>query len=344
MNLPPRIASNEHLDDLLSEPTPGVVEALREMDGDLIILGVGGKMGPTLARMAARASQQAGVRRRVIGVARFSNPELPEWLRRHGVEPLAANLLDPAAIAALPDAANAVMMTALKFGSTGRPSDTWAVNCWMPTAVCQRYAKSRIAGFSTGNVYPLSPISHGGSVETDPLLPIGEYAASCVGRERLYDYFSRSAGTRLSIVRLNYACELRYGVLVDLARQILRGEPVDVSMGAVNVIWQGDANAMTLGTLARADSPPFVVNVAGPETLSVRRLAMYLGELLGKPVAFRGTEGTEALLSNGQLGHELFGYPRVAIRQLCQWIADWLHAGGDVYDKPTMFQVSDGKF
>ncbi|MEX2174561.1 MAG: NAD-dependent epimerase/dehydratase family protein [Pirellulaceae bacterium] len=339
-----RVESVERLDELLSEPTPGVLETLSRLEGDILILGVGGKMGPTLARMAAWASQAAGVKRRVIGVARFSRPELPDWLRRHGVEPHTADLLDPAQLAALPEAANVVVMTALKFGSTGRPGDTWAVNCWLPVAVCQRFPASRIVGFSTGNVYPLTPLSRGGSIESDPLVPAGEYAASCVGRERLYDYFSRANNTPLAIVRLNYACELRYGVLVDLARQVLHGEPIDLSMGAVNVIWQGDANAMTLQAFGQCDSPPFVLNVAGPETISVRRVCEQLGHLLGKPPVFTDSEGSEALLSNGQLGHQLFGYPRVSVGQLCEWIADWLRRGGLLLDKPTKFQVRDGKF
>jgi len=342
--MPPTIESADQLDDLLSEPTAGVLETLRWLEGDLLILGVGGKMGPTLARMAARAFQQAGMKRRVIGAARFSNRELPAWLQKHGIEPLTCDLLDPRQIDQLPEAANVVVMTALKFGASGRPGDTWAVNCWMPANICQRFAGSRIAAFSTGNVYPLTPISQGGSLETDPLAPVGEYAASCVGRERLYDYFSRSAGTKLSIVRLNYACELRYGVLVDLARQILAGEPIDLSMGAVNVIWQGDANAMTLQSLGHVASPPFLVNVAGPETLSVRRTCEQLGELLGKPPVFAGCEGPDALLSSGQLGHRLFGYPRVPIQQLLRWIADWLLRGGELLGKPTKFQVRDGKF
>jgi len=347
MSLPDSIPSVDELDGLLSKPTAGVIETLARLDGDILVLGVGGKMGPTLARMAAAGSREAGVKRRVIGVARFSRPELPEWLGRHGVEPLACDLLDPAQLAKLPTAANVVVMTALKFGSSGRPGDTWAVNCWLPAEICRRYADSRIAGFSTGNVYPLTPVAHGGSLETDPLMPVGEYAASCVGRERLYDYFSCRQGTRLAIVRLNYACELRYGVLVDLARQVLSGEPIDLSMGAVNVIWQGDANAMTLQALARAASPPFVINVAGPETLSVRRICEHFGQLLGKEPQFagsEGSEGSEALLSNGQLGHQLFGYPRVSIRQLCAWIADWLQRGQPLLDKPTKFQVKDGKF
>jgi nucleoside-diphosphate-sugar epimerase len=341
---PEKIASAEQLDELLSEPTPGVIETLARLEGDILVLGVGGKMGPTLARMAARASRAAGTRRKVIGVARFSNKDLPKWLEHHGVEPLAADLLDPAQLARLPEAANVVVMTALKFGSTGRPGDTWAVNCWMPANVCQRFAGSRIAAFSTGNVYPLTPLALGGSIETDALVPIGEYAASCVGRERLYDYFSRSAGTRLAIVRLNYACELRYGVLVDLAHQIVAGEPIDLAMGAVNVLWQGDANAMALQALGEAASPPFVVNVAGPETLSIRRLSEQLGQLLGKRPAFVGSEGTEALLSNGQLGHRRFGYPRVPIERLVGWVAEWIRDGGERFDKPTKFQVRDGQF
>ena len=343
-DFPATIESSELLDDLLSAPTASVIDAFRRLEGDLLVLGVGGKMGPTLARMAVRASQAAGIKRRVIGVARFSRSELPEQLKRHGVEPIACDLMDVKQLAKLPDATNVIVMTALKFGSTGRPGDTWAVNCWMPANICQRYAGSRIAAFSTGNVYPLTPVVRGGSLETDPLGPIGEYAASCVGRERLYDFFSRANGTRLSIVRLNYACELRYGVLVDLARQVLADEPIDLTMGAVNVIWQGDANAMTLQSLAHAGSPPFVVNVAGPETLSVRGVCEHLGELLGKRPIFHGAEGPEALLSNGQLGHKLFGYPRVSIRQLCEWIAAWLKRGGEVLDKPTKFQVRDGKF
>ena len=342
--LPDVIPNTQVLEDLLSEPTPAVVDALRQHEGDLLILGVGGKMGPTLARMAARASQLAGSQRRIYGVARFSNPHLPAWLEKYGVQPWQADLLDPQQVARLPDAALVVLMTALKFGASGRPGDTWAVNCWLPATICQRYAHSSLVGFSTGNVYPLTPVVRGGSVETDPLEPVGEYAASCVGRERLYDYFSRKQGTRISIIRLNYACELRYGVLVDLARQILAGEPIDLAMGAVNVIWQGDANAMALASFARTNSPPFVLNVAGPETLSVRRVCQQLGHRLGKDPLFHGAEGMDALLSNGQLGHRLFGYPRVPVQRLIDWIADWLLRGGEVWDRPTKFQVRDGTF
>jgi len=342
--LPDPIATVDQLDDLLSLPTPGVVETLARLDGDVLILGVGGKMGPTLARMAVRASQEAGVKRRVIGVARFSNSGLTAWLEKYGVEPLAADLLDPGQVAALPDAPNIVVMTALKFGASQRPADTWAVNCWLPATICQRFPKSRIAAFSTGNVYPLTPISRGGSVETDPLAPIGEYAASCVGRERLYEYFSRINGTPISIVRLNYACELRYGVLVDLARQILAGEPIDLTTAAVNVIWQGDANAMTLQSLVHAATPPFVINIAGPETLRVRDLCQQLGKLFGKQPTFTGNEAADALLSNSQLSQRLFGLPRVSTEQLIRCTTHWLLHGGELLDKPTKFQVRDGRF
>jgi len=341
---PERIGSTDELDDLLSTPTTGVIETLRKLDGDILILGVGGKMGPTLAQMAARASREAGARRRIIGVARFSNPKLPDWLQKHGVEPLTCDLLDSQQLTKLPDAPNIVAMPAFKFGSSSRPADTWAVNCWLPANICQRYPASRIAAFSTGNVYPLTLVSRGGSVESDPLAPIGEYAASCVGRERMYEYFSKSVGTAVSILRLNYACELRYGVLVDLARQIMAGEPIDLTMGYANVIWQGDANAMALQSLAHAASPAFVVNIAGPETLSVRQLCQQLGEMLGKTPIFAGTEDKNALLSNGSLGCQLFGQPQVPIEQLCQWIAHWLKTGGELLDKPTKFQVRDGKF
>jgi nucleoside-diphosphate-sugar epimerase len=343
-DLPQTITSVEELDELLSRPTPAVVDAFRQLDGDLLVLGVGGKMGPTLARMAARAAQLAGKNSRIWGVARFSNPKLPAWLEEHGVQSWQADLLDPQQIAKLPEAAVVVVMTALKFGASGRPADTWAVNCWLPAAICQRFPTSRLIAFSTGNVYPLTPVVRGGSVETDPLSPVGEYAASCVGRERLYEYFSRRQGTRISIIRLNYACEVRYGVLVDLAQQIVRGEPIDLSMGAVNVIWQGDANAMALAALAHAQSPPFVVNVAGPETLSVRWVCQQMGQWLGRDPSFTGDEGRDALLSNGQFGHSLWGYPRVPIQRLMRWVVDWLQKGGEVWDRPTKFQVRDGSF
>jgi len=341
---PATIADTDQLDDLLSEPTPLAVDTLARLDGDLLLLGVGGKMGPTLARMACRATDAAGSRRRVIGVARFSNPEHETWLRCHGVETVRCDLLDPAQLERLPDAANVVFMTGMKFGSTGQEALTWAMNCHLPALVAQRFRGSRIVAFSTGNVYGLTPVALGGSLETDALHPVGEYAMSCLGRERMFEYFSRTLGTPMAILRLNYATEMRYGVLVDVARRVWAGDPVPLAMGHLNALWQGDANAMALCAFGRVSSPPFVVNLAGPETLSVRRVAEEFGRLLGKDVIFTGTEAADALLSNGQLGHQLFGYPRVGVRQMMAWIAEWVKRGGATLDRPTHFESRDGRF
>jgi nucleoside-diphosphate-sugar epimerase len=340
----PHVTDTEQLDDLLSEPTPLAVETLRRLEGDLLLLGVGGKMGPTLARMARRASDAAGSRRRVIGAARFTNPDHETWLRRHGVETVRCDLLDPAQLERLPDAESVVFMTGMKFGSTGQEALTWAMNCHLPALVAQRFRRSRIVAFSTGNVYGLSPVHLGGSRETDTPNPVGEYAMSCLGRERMFEHFSRTHGTPTAILRLNYATEMRYGVLVDVARRVWAGEPVPLGMGHLNALWQGDANAMALSAFAHIASPPFVVNLAGPETLSVRRVAEEFGRLFGKGVTVTGTEAPDALLSNGQLGHQLFGYPRVGVRQVTEWVADWVRRGGPTLDKPTHFESRDGRF
>ncbi len=334
----------EHLEQLLSEPTADAIDTFTRLEGDLVILGVGGKMGPTLARMARRAADAVGGRRRVVGVARFSDPKLEERLRAYGVETVRCDLLDPAQRDRLPDAPNVVAMLGMKFGATGQAALTWALNAHVPAVVCARYRDSRIVAFSTGNVYPLTPIYLGGSVETDPVGPAGEYAMSCVGRERLYAYFSEAWGIPTAILRLNYAVETRYGVLVDIATRVQAGEPIDLTMGTLNALWQGDANAMALRAFDHVASPPFVVNLAGPEVLSVRRIAEEFGRLFGKPVAFRGAESPDALLSNGQLGHRLFGYPRVSPGQMMPWIADWVRRGGSLLGKPTHFEVRDGKF
>jgi nucleoside-diphosphate-sugar epimerase len=344
VNHPATIETVEKLDDLLSEPSPVAVDALAHLDGDLLLLGVGGKMGPTLARMAQRAAEAAGVRRRIIGVSRFSGGGLEDWLNQNGVETVRCDLLDPEQLARLPDAANIVFMTGMKFGSTGQEALTWAMNAHLPALVCQRFRRSRIVAFSTGNVYGLTPLARGGSVESDPLQPVGEYAMSCVGRERIFEHFSRTLGIPLVLLRLNYATELRYGVLVDVARRVWTGEPVDVAMGQLNALWQGDANAMALAAFAHLASPPLVLNLAGPEQLSVRRVAEQFGQMLGKPVTFHGNEAADALLSNGQRAHRLFGYPRVGARQMIEWIANWVRHDGASLDKPTHFEARDGRF
>lgn len=342
--LPDRIADEAQLDELLSRPTPAVVEVLKQLSGDILFLGVAGKMGPTLARMAVRASEAAGAKRRILGASRFSDPNAEKQLRDVGIETIRCDLLDPAQVDRLPDAANVVAMSALKFGSTGKQALTWGMNAYVPTLVARRFAQSRIVAFSTGNVYPLSDVRLGGCRETDPTGPVGEYAMSCLGRERMYEYFAEAHGTPTTIVRLNYACELRYGVIADMARKIHTGEPIDLAMGCLNAVWQGDANAMTLQSLAACASPAFTFNLAGPETLSVRKLCEELGRLLGKQPQFVGTESNDALLSNGQVGHERFGYPSVPIHLLVRWIADWTARGGRSLGKPTHFETRDGKY
>jgi len=338
------IADIADLEDRLSRPTAGLVEAMSRLDGDVMVLGAAGKMGPTLARMARRAFDQAGQRRRVIGVSRFSEPGLQSRLDSWGVQTVAADLLDPGQLAQLPDVANIVFMAGMKFGSTGNEALTWAMNVHLPALVAQRFRHSRIVAFGTGNVYGLSPIALGGSLESDPLNPVGEYAMSCVGRERMFEHFSRVNGTKVSLVRLNYACELRYGVLVDLARKVWEGRSVDLAMGAFNAIWQADANAAALRSFEDASSPPLVLNLAGSETLSVRRVCQQFGELFGKPVAFEGSESPDALLSNGQRVHALYGYPEVPAGRLIQWVADWVSRGGALSNKPTHFEARDGRF
>jgi len=337
------IETEAQLETWLSEPTPEVIETLGRLPGDLVLLGVAGKMGPTLARMAKRASDAAGVRRRVIGVARFSDGG-QETLAAHGIETIRCDLLNEDEAARLPEAPNVICMAGRKFGSTGDEPLTWAMNAYLPAIICRKYRHSRIVAFSTGNVYGLSPPASGGSRESDPLQPIGEYAMSCLARERLFAYFSRALNTPMAILRLNYACELRYGVLVDLAQRIVCGEPIDLAMGYFNVIWQGDANAMTLRALAHVSTPPWVVNMTGPETLSVRDVCIRLGELLGKPVHFSRSESTEALLSNASIGLERLGPPRVSAAELAEHVADWIARGGRTLGKPTHFESRDGKF
>ncbi len=339
--LPARIADVAHLDTLLSEPTPHAIDTLTNLDGDLLLLGVAGKMGPTLARMARRASDP---KRRIIGVARFSDARLEAQLQAAGVETIRCDLLDPEQLAKLPDVPNVIAMFGMKFGSSGQEARTWAMNCLAPFLVCQKFRNSRIVAFSTGNVYGLTPVVGGGSRENDPLNATGDYAMSCVGRERIYEYASRTFGIPLAILRLNYAVEMRYGVPVDIAQKVWARQPVDVTMGHFNAIWQADANAAALSAFAHLATPPTVLNIAGPEVLSVRRVAEQFGQRFGKTVTFAGTESADALLSNAEVSHRLFGRPRVDAAQMIAWIADWISRGGETLGKPTHFEVRDGKF
>jgi nucleoside-diphosphate-sugar epimerase len=335
----------DHLDDLLSKPTTGVIDTFARLDGDLIILGVAGKMGPTLAWMARRAFDASGHGdRRVIGVARFSAPGSESWLRDRGIETIRSDLLDTDALARLPEVPNVVSMFAMKFGATGQEARTWAMNAFLPGMVAERYRRSRIVAFSTGNVYGLEPVGGGGSRETDPPRPVGEYGMSCLGRERILEHQSRTLGIPMALIRLNYAVEMRYGVLVDLGRKVLAGEPIDLAMGHFNAIWQGDANAMTLRAFDHLASPPSVFNVTGPEVLAVRRVAERFGERFGRPVEFRGTEAPDALLSDASQALRLFGPPRVDADRLIDLTADWLLRDGPTLGKPTHFEARDGRF
>ncbi|HEX5181313.1 MAG TPA: NAD(P)-dependent oxidoreductase [Gemmatimonadaceae bacterium] len=336
--------TEDDLDRRLAEPTPAVLDALRPLGGDLVVLGAGGKMGPTLARMARRALDLLGRRDRVIAVSRFASPGADAALRMGHVETIRCDLSDHAAVRALPEAPLVVFMAGQKFGTTDAPGATWMMNTVVPAYVAERYAGARIIAFSTGNVYPLTPAAGGGAREDLPPAPVGEYAASCLGRERVLEFASRRDGTTMAIVRLNYAVELRYGVLVDIVRAVLRGDPIDVRMGYVNVIWQGDANARALQCFAHAASPPFVINITGGETLSVRDLAEHAGRLLGRTPRIEGDEAPDALLSDASRSIALFGPPAVSVGQMMAWIADWLQRGGRVLDKPTHFEERRGAF
>ncbi len=341
---PSSIRSVEELETLLSEPTASVVEALSRLQGDILLLGAGGKMGPTLARMAKRASLAAGSSRRVIGVSRFGDRRQEAALRGHGIETIQCDLLDEPAVAKLPEAANVIFMTGMKFGSTGHEARTWAMNCYLPAIVCRRYGRSRFVIFSTGNVYGLTPVAEGGATEASAPRPVGEYAMSCLGRERMFEHFSRAGNIPMAVLRLNYASELRYGVLLDLVQRVFSGETIDLAMGHFNTIWQADANAAALLAFQNVATPPLVVNLTGPELLSVRQACQEFGRLLNKAVTFSGTEAPTALLSNGQLGERLFGAPRVRAGQMIQWVADWVKRGAPTLGKPTHFESRSGFF
>ncbi|MGE5191098.1 MAG: NAD-dependent epimerase/dehydratase family protein [Deltaproteobacteria bacterium] len=335
--------TEDELEAALSEPTTAVIETLRRRRGDIILLGVGGKMGLSLARMARRASDAAGVSRRVIGVSRFSAGAEAAF-NAHGIETIRCDLLNEDDVAQLPDAENVVFMTGKKFGSSDDMPSTWAMNSYLPAIVCRKFRRSRIVAFSTGNVYGLTPVARGGSLESDEPEPVGEYAMSCLGRERIFEYFSRSRDIPAALIRLNYACDLRYGVLVDLARQVWSGQAVDLTMGHFNTIWQGDANAWMLQAFDHAGAPPWIINVTGPELLSVRAVCGRFGRIMGKPVCFKGTESDTALLSDARRAVAQFGSPRVGADQLTEWVAHWVMRGGRQLGKPTHFESRSGRF
>ncbi|HNQ34513.1 MAG TPA: epimerase [bacterium] len=336
--------NESELEDRLSEPTPEVVESVARLDGDFILLGVAGKMGVSLARMVRRALDRSGRRGRVTGVARFSDPSLREKLESAGIGTLAGDLMDRSFLELLPEARNVIYMVGVKFGSTGNEPFTWASNAYLPALVAEKFRASRLAAFSTGNVYPFVPVDSGGSRETDPTGPVGEYAQSCLGRERVFQYFCGRYQTPAVILRLNYAIDLRYGVLLDIAQRVFRGEPLDLATGHVNFIWQGDANAFTIRSLEIAEVPPRLLNLTGPGTFRVRDLAEAFGREFQRQPVFSGVESGTALLADAGQCRELFGPPRVEVETMVAWVAEWVRSGGPTWKKPTHFDTRDGKF
>ncbi len=332
------------LDELLSHPTPELVASLARIDGDILILGVGGKMGPSLARLAARASRDSARPRRIIGAARFTNPAARQALERAGVEAVTCDLFDRAAVERLPDAVNIIYMAGRKFGTSDDQPATWATNAYLPGVVADRFARSRIVAFSTGNVYPLAPVQSDGPTEADPVGPIGEYAQAARARERVFEFFSRRNNTPMAILRLNYAIEPRYGVLRDIADKVYRGEQVDVAMGHANVIWQRDANAIALRALEHCAAPPLVLNVTGRPAHAVRDLATRFGVRFGREPLVAGVESATALLSDASRCEALFGVAPTDIDRMIDYVAEWVAAGGRSLNRPTHFEDREGRF
>lgn len=331
------IATATELERELSRPSAADIACLRRLPGDIMILGATGKMGPSLARLCRRAADEAGAPHRVFAVSRHPAPE-------PGIDAIACDLLNRDDLARLPECPNILYLAGRKFGSSGNPELTWAVNTVLPALVAARFPRSRFVVFSTGNVYPLRSVAAGGSVETDDAAPVGEYAWSCLGRERVFDYYSRQSGLPCLLFRLNYAVDLRYGVLVDIARKVWAGEPVDPAVPAFNAIWQRDANSYALRALEHTTSPPRILNVTGAETIGVRAAAEWFARRFRREVRFTGADGRCALLSDASACHALLGAPEVSAADLMEMVAAWIEAGGASLDKPTHFEVADGRF
>lgn len=323
----------------MSRPDAEVEAAIAQANGPILVLGVGGKMGPTLARMLVRAGAEE-----VIGVSRFSDEGQRRWLEEGGVRTLRADLSDEGALKSLPDAASVYMLAGFKFGATGNEALTWAMNAWLPGQVLQRFAGSRVVYVSSGNVYAYTPNNGRGASEDGVLAPVGEYAQSRLGGERLAEYFARRDGTPLAVVRLFYATELRYGIIHDIAWKVWHGEPIDLAMGYVNQVWQGDANAYLARMLPLCADPPTCVNLTGPEVLSVRHLAEELGRLLEKEPVMHGAEEPEALLGDSRWLFERLGTPSVDASQIVAWVAEWVRRGGSSLGKPTKYESRSGRF
>lgn len=334
----------EELMTQLTEPTDRLIEDMKHISGDIMLLGAAGKMGPSLAILAVKALKKAGSASKVLAVSRFSDPETKITLEENGVETIQADLLNEDDLQNLPKVPNVLYMAGKKFGTSGNEGATWAMNSYLPGRVSEHFADSRIVVFSSGNIYPFLPLQSGGADESTAPDPVGEYAQSCLGRERIFDYFSRKNETKMLIYRLNYAVETRYGVLLEIAQNVYRNRPIDLTTGVVNVIWQGDANEYALRSLLHCASPPAKLNVTGPEVISIRWLAEQFGKLFDRTPILENSEAEASLLNNSSKAHRQFGYPNVSLYQAMEWIAEWVENGGDTLNKPTHFQERKGDF
>lgn len=339
-----KISNIKELDRKLSEPTKELIQDMKHIQGGIMILGIGGKMGPSLATLALESIKIAGVDKKVYGVSRFSNKQMESSLQDAGVITIAGDLLDDEFLNKLPDCENVIYMAGNKFGTTGNEHFTWAMNAYLPGRVAERYANSKIVVFSSGNIYPFMPVSGQGADESIAPEPIGEYAQSCLGRERVFEHFSIKNNTPMLIYRLNYALDLRYGVLLEIAKSVFNQTPVDIATGYANVIWQGDANSFALRCLLHCESPAKKLNITGPEVISIKELAMKFGLLMNKSVQFVGEPAPSALLNDARHSFELFGKPKTSLDQVIEWTANWVMDGGEDLGKPTHFQERKGKF
>lgn len=336
--------TEQKLNNLLTTPSKSLISDITSIEGDIMILGAGGKMGPTLCILAKKAVRAAGIDKRIIAVSRFSDSETATLLVENGVEVIPCDLLQPGTLEKLPDIENIIFMAGKKFGTEGNEFATWAMNVWLPSRVAERFSKSRIVVFSSGNLYPKVPLASGGTTEEIPVDPVGEYCMSCLGRERMFEYASRTYGTRVALFRLNYAIDLRYGVLFDIANKVLTGTPIDETTPSFNCIWQLDANEVAIRLLKYASPEIFTLNVTGPETASVRNTANIFGQLLGKTPCFVGTPSNTAYISNAGKMFHLFGYPSISLNTMIEWQAQWLKDGGRVLNKPTHFEERKGSY
>ena len=336
--------TEEKLNQMLTTPSKELIEDIKKIKGDIIVLGAGGKMGPTLCVLAKKAADMAGVAKKIYAVSRGSDELATKLMKDNGIDVIAADLLDKEKLAGLPDVENVIYMAGRKFGTDGNEWQTWAMNATLPAFVADRYKNARIVVFSSGNIYPIVPLSYGGCKETDKPLPKGEYAMSCLARERAFEYAANAYGTKVFVYRLNFAVDLRYGVLFDIANKIQKGEPISLSTPCFNFIWQGSANEIAIRGLLHASNPVCIMNVTGPETVSIKQAAIELGTYLGKEPIFENECGTDAYLNDASLAMETFGYPSVSAKTLIRWQAEYILDGGRTLDKPTHFEERKGNY